>query len=105
MLDLGPAGLGLRVVRLDDLHQDLPRHHGFDLFEELALLRLLGREVQAKSELLHVRHRRRAQTVRQGGSARNYADLPQALIPETDPFLRDWQRYRGAHPMLRNICN
>lgn len=50
-----------RVVRLDDLHQDPPGHHAFQVFEKLALARLLGGEIRAVFELLHGRHRRRAQ--------------------------------------------
>jgi hypothetical protein len=33
-------------------------HHALHLFQELALARLLGRQVQAKSELLHRLYRR-----------------------------------------------
>lgn len=49
--------LALRVVRLDQRRQILPRHHPRHLFEELALTRLLPRQVQPKVCLLH-RYRR-----------------------------------------------
>jgi hypothetical protein len=68
--------LGPRVVRLDDLHQHRPRHHAFHLFQELALARLLDRQVQAKSKLLHDRDRLRARSITLRGSALSYADHP-----------------------------
>lgn len=69
-----PTRLRLRVVRLADLHQRAARHHALYPLEELALARLLGRQVQAESELLHVLDRRRASAFNQDGSARGYAD-------------------------------
>ena len=52
-----PASAGDRSSRADnaarDLHQRRPRH--LHLFKELALVRLLRREVQPRSELLHRR--------------------------------------------------
>mmetsp|Transcript_53128 Transcript_53128/g.124272 ORF Transcript_53128/g.124272 Transcript_53128/m.124272 type:complete len:381 (+) Transcript_53128:1249-2391(+) len=71
-----PAGLGLGVVRRHDLHQHAPWHHAFHLFQELALARLLGRQVQTQAELLHDRDRRRPCEITQRGSALSYADLP-----------------------------
>ncbi|MCY1245058.1 hypothetical protein D9M72_581710 [compost metagenome] len=42
-----PTSLGPRAVRFDNLHQRAPRHHPIHLIEELALARLLRRQVQA----------------------------------------------------------
>ena len=46
------TGLRARAMRLDDLHQPIPRNHAFHLVQKLALARLLGRQVQPESELL-----------------------------------------------------
>ena len=47
------ASLRTRAVWLDDLHQRGPRHHTFHLVQELRLVGLLRRQVQAKTKLLH----------------------------------------------------
>ena len=47
------ARLGPGAVRLNDLNQRDPRHHTLHFFRELPLARVLGRQVQAKSELHH----------------------------------------------------
>lgn len=44
------TGLGTRCMRLDDLHQCVPRHDSIHLVEKLALARLLGRQVQAQAQ-------------------------------------------------------
>jgi hypothetical protein len=49
------GGSGLRRAGSDEFHQRVPRHHAIHLFQELSLSRLLGRQIQAKSELLHAR--------------------------------------------------
>src|SRR5258706_15769572 len=74
------SGPRLRVVRRDNLPQRRPRHHAFHLFQELALARLLGRQVQAKSELLHGQDRRWPGAITQRGSALSYAALPWAVL-------------------------
>jgi hypothetical protein len=47
------AGLGLRAVGLNNLHEHRPRHHAVHLLQELALARLLRRQVQAECKLVH----------------------------------------------------
>jgi hypothetical protein len=47
------ASLRTRAVWLDDLHQRGPRHHTLHLFQQLALARLLDRQVLVQSDLLH----------------------------------------------------
>jgi len=71
-----PAGLGTRVLGLQQLHRRRPLHHEFHLFEELALSRPLRQQVQAKSKLPHGRHRRPARRITPAASARGFADLP-----------------------------
>ena len=41
------------AMRLDDLHQCRPRHHTIHLVQKLGLAALLGRQVEAKANLLH----------------------------------------------------
>jgi len=70
-------GLGLGVVRLDDLDQNEPRNNAIHLLEKLALARLLHRQVQAKVKLLvHAQHRRRTWSTKPGGSARGLQSFP-----------------------------
>jgi hypothetical protein len=40
-------------MRRHDLYQHRPRHHAVHLLEELALARLLRRQVQAEGKLVH----------------------------------------------------
>jgi len=49
-----PPSLGLEPVRLDHADQHTPRHHLVHLFQELALARLLGRQIQSRADLRHV---------------------------------------------------
>ena len=67
-----PAGLRSGAVRLDQRHKLRPRHNAVHLVEELALARLLRRQLQTQVRLLHAGDRPTSRPHVPLGSARGF---------------------------------
>lgn len=72
----GPSDLSTRAVRLDQRDQLRPRHNPIHLVEELALARLLGRQLEAQVRLFHTSDRATSRPDAPLGSVRGFADAP-----------------------------